>query len=252
MTALLEARGIVKNYGHVEVLRETDFSAEAGQVTALIGDNGAGKSTLVKIMSGVIQPDHGAILLNGKQTMITSPLHARDLGIETVYQDLALAPELGPAENAFIGRELLKPGWRGRLGVLDKAAMRKRAFESFTSLGTDVKDLDAPVALLSGGQKQSVAICRSAMWASQVVFMDEPTAALGVRQTRKVLDLIRRVADTGVAVVFISHNMPEVLETADTVQVLRLGRRVANIRTADTDVDGLVGAMTGSLDGAAP
>jgi simple sugar transport system ATP-binding protein len=252
MTALLEARGIVKNYGHVEVLRETDFSAEAGKVTALIGDNGAGKSTLVKIMSGVIQPDRGTLLLRGKPTVISSPLHARDLGIETVYQDLALAPELGPAENAFIGRELLKPGWRGRLGVLDKAAMRKQAFESFTSLGTDVKDLDAPVALLSGGQKQSVAICRSVMWASQLVFMDEPTAALGVRQTRKVLDLIRRVADTGVAVVFISHDMPEVLETADTVQVLRLGRRVAAMRAADTDVDGLVGAMTGSLDGAAP
>jgi simple sugar transport system ATP-binding protein len=252
MTALLEARGIVKNYGHVEVLRETDFSAEAGEVTALIGDNGAGKSTLVKIMSGVIQPDQGTLLLRGKPTVISSPLHARDLGIETVYQDLALAPELGPAENAFIGRELLKPGWRGRLGVLDKAAMRKRAFESFTSLGTDVKDLDAPVALLSGGQKQSVAICRSVMWASQLVFMDEPTAALGVRQTRKVLDLIRRVADTGVAVVFISHDMPEVLGVADTVQVLRLGRRVAAMRATDTDVDGLVGAMTGSLDGAAP
>jgi simple sugar transport system ATP-binding protein len=252
MTALLEARGIVKNYGHVEVLRETDFSAEAGEVTALIGDNGAGKSTLVKIMSGVIQPDRGTLLLRGKPTVISSPLHARDLGIETVYQDLALAPELGPAENAFIGRELLKPGWRGRLGVLDKAAMRQRAFESFTSLGTDVKDLDAPVALLSGGQKQSVAICRSVMWASQLVFMDEPTAALGVRQTRKVLDLIRRVADTGVAVVFISHDMPEVLGVADTVQVLRLGRRVAAMRATDTDVDGLVGAMTGSLDGAAP
>jgi simple sugar transport system ATP-binding protein len=252
MTALLEARGIVKNYGHVEVLRQTDFSVEAGEVTALIGDNGAGKSTLVKIMSGVIQPDRGTLLLRDKPVVINSPLHARDLGIETVYQDLALAPELGPAENAFIGRELLKSGWRGRLGVLDKAAMRKRAFESFTSLGTDVRDLDAPVALLSGGQKQSVAICRSVMWASQLVFMDEPTAALGVRQTRRVLDLIRRVADTGVAVVFISHNMPEVLETADTVQVLRLGRRVAKMRAADTDVDGLVGAMTGSLDGAAP
>lgn len=252
MTVLLEARGIVKNYGHVEVLRETDFSVEAGEVTALIGDNGAGKSTLVKIMSGVIRPDRGTMLLRGEPVELNSPLHARDLGIETVYQDLALAPELGPAENAFIGRELLKPGLRGRLGVLDKAAMRQRAFDSFTSLGTDVKDMDAPVAMLSGGQKQSVAICRSAMWASQLVFMDEPTAALGVRQTAKVLELIRRVADTGVAVVFISHNMPEVLEVADTVQVLRLGRRVAKMRAADTDVDGLVGAMTGSLDGAAP
>ena len=244
---LLEARGIVKNYGHVEVLRGTDFHVERGKVTALIGDNGAGKSTLVKILSGVMPPQGGTILMNGEHVVFESPIHARDLGIETVYQDLALAPDLGPAENAYIGRELLKPGLLGRLGVLDKKRMRREAFKTFTSLGTDVKDMDASVAALSGGQRQSVAICRSVMWAKGLVFMDEPTAALGVRQTRRVLDLIRRVAERGVAVVLISHNMPEVLEVSDSIQVLRLGRRVAEFTRA-ASVDDLVGAMTGSLE----
>jgi simple sugar transport system ATP-binding protein len=250
-TPLLEARGVYKRYGHVEALAGADFSADAGEVVALIGDNGAGKSTLVKAMSGVIQPDEGEILLRGTPVRMTSPHHARELGIETVYQDLALAPDLDPAANAFVGRELLKPGLLGKLGVLDKKAMRIRAAEAFTSLGTDVKDLDVAVADLSGGQKQSVAICRSIMWASELVFMDEPTAALGVRQTRNVLDLIRRVAEKGVAVVLISHNMPEVLQVADRIEVLRLGRRVASYRAADTDVEELVGAMTGALDAAA-
>lgn len=248
MAPLLEARKLVKNFGHVEVLREADFYVEAGEVTALIGDNGAGKSTLVKILSGAVQPDGGTILLRGEPVQFTTPLHARELGIETVYQDLALAPDLGAAENAYIGRELLKPGWRRFLGILDKAAMRTRALEAFTSLGADLKDLDAPVATLSGGQKQSVAICRSVMWAKGLVFMDEPTAALGVRQTKNVLELVRRVADSGVAVVFISHDMPEVLEIADSVQVLRLGRRVAHYRKDECSVDILVGAMTGSLE----
>ena len=178
---------------------------------------------------------------------MSSPTHARDLGIETVYQDLALAPELGPAENTFAGRELLKPGLLGKLGVLDKKAMREQAGEAFRSMGTDVKDLDAAVGSLSGGQKQSVAICRSVMWAKKVIFMDEPTAALGVRQTAKVLELVRRVADEGVAVVLISHNMPEILEVADRIQVLRLGKRVAQYGR-DATVDQLVGAMTGSLE----
>lgn len=244
---LLEARGIVKSYGRVQVLREADFHAAPGKVTALIGDNGAGKSTLVKILSGVMPPQKGSILMNGQTIEFQSPTHARDCGIETVYQDLALAPDLGPAENAYIGRELLMPGFLGKLGVLDKKRMRREAFKTFTSLGTDVKDMDASVAALSGGQRQSVAICRSVMWAKGLVFMDEPTAALGVRQTHRVLDLIRRVADQGVGVVLISHNMPEVLEVSDSIQVLRLGRRVAEF-TNSASVDDLVGAMTGSLD----
>jgi simple sugar transport system ATP-binding protein len=251
VTALLEARGIVKRYGHVTALDGADFQVDAGEVVALIGDNGAGKSTLVKVLSGVIAHDEGELRLRGEPVQLESPHHARALGIETVFQDLALAPELGPAENAFVGREILRKGFLGRLGVLDKREMRRQAFESFTSMGTDVKDLDAPVAALSGGQRQSVAICRSIMWANEVVFMDEPTAALGVRQTRKVLELIRRVAERGVAVVLISHNMPEVLEAADRIEVLRLGRRVARYRAAQTNVEELVGAMTGALDAAA-
>jgi simple sugar transport system ATP-binding protein len=248
MTAVLEARGVVKSFGHVEVLREVDFSAHAGEVTALIGDNGAGKSTLIKILSGALQRDGGEVLLDGEPVQLASPTRARELGIETVYQDLALAPELGPAENAFAGRELLRPGLAGRLRMLDKKTMRARAEEAFTSMGTDVKDLDAPVGALSGGQRQSVAICRAVMWARRVVIMDEPTAALGVRQTGKVLELVRRVAGTGVAVVLISHNMPEVLAVADRVQVLRLGRRVADLAAGTATVEQLVGAMTGALD----
>lgn len=247
MTALLEARGIIKNYGHVEVLRGTDFTAEAGKVTALIGDNGAGKSTLVKILSGVIQPDGGEILMDGRPVTFSSPSQAREYGIETVFQDLALAFDLGPAENTYMGRELLRGGFLGKLGVMDKARMRRLSAETFTSLGTDVKDLDAPVADLSGGQRQSVAICRAVMWAKGLVFMDEPTAALGVRQTAKVLELIRRVADSGVAVVLISHNMPDVLEVADEIQVLRLGVRVATFGRREADLDALVGTMTGAM-----
>jgi simple sugar transport system ATP-binding protein len=202
----------------------------------------------VKVLSGVIGPDGGEIRLAGEPVQLGSPQHARGLGIETVFQDLALAPDLGPAENTFIGRELLKPGWRGRLGILDKSEMRRQALEAFVSMGTDVKDVYAPVAALSGGQRQSVAICRSIMWASRVLFLDEPTAALGVRQTRNVLDLIRRVADRGVAVVLITHNMPEVLEVSDRIEVLRLGRRVATFRGLDATVEQLVGAMTGALE----
>lgn len=248
-TPILEASGICKSYGHVEVLRNVDFTVNPGEVTALIGDNGAGKSTLVKILSGAIQPDSGQLKVDGQPTSFVSPTHAHKFGLETVYQDLALAPELGSAENVFAGRELLKPGLLGRLGVLDLKTMRERAEEAFVSMSTDVKDIEAPVSRLSGGQRQSVAICRSVMWADKVIFMDEPTAALGVRQTGKVLELVRRVADRGIAVVLISHNMVEVLEVSDRVQVLRLGQRVADLPAAGATVEQLVGAMTGALEG---
>ncbi len=249
MTPLLEARGVCKRYGHVEALRDANFEAYPGEVTALVGDNGAGKSTLVKILSGAAQPDSGTILLNGAPVEMATPIHARQLGIETVYQDLALAPELGPAENAFIGREKLKGGLLGRLGVLDKAAMREEAARAFTMLGTDVKDLDVPVASLSGGQRQTVAICRAVMWARHLVIMDEPTAALGVRQRANVLAMIRKTAEQGIAVILISHNMPEVLATADRIEVFRLGERVAQLRSEATNQEELVGAMTGAFVG---
>lgn len=248
MTAALEAEGLTKRYGHVTALDGASFTARAGEVTALIGDNGAGKSTLVKALSGVITPDSGTIRLSDGPVRLNSPQHARELGIETVFQDLALAPELGPAENMFIGQELLKPGWLGKLGVLDKQRMRREALEAFVSMATDVKDMYAPVATLSGGQRQSVAICRSIKWSSRVLFLDEPTAALGVRQTRNVLSLARRVAEKGVAVVLISHNMRDVLAVADRIEVLRLGRRVAQFSGREATVEELVGAMTGALE----
>jgi simple sugar transport system ATP-binding protein len=229
VTVVLEARDIVKRYGHVTALNGACFEAHVGEVTALIGDNGAGKSTLVKVLSGVIAPDGGQIELSGAPTDLDSPQHAKRLGIETVFQDLALAPELGPSENVFVGRELFKPGWRGWLRIL-------------------VKDMHAPVAALSGGQRQSVAICRSVMWANKVLFLDEPTAALGVRQTRNVLKIVRRVAERGIAVILISHNMTEVLDVADRIEVLRLGQRVAQYKAEGTSVEELVGAMTGALD----
>jgi simple sugar transport system ATP-binding protein len=244
---LLEARGIVKSFGRVRALRGASFTVNAGEVVALIGDNGAGKSTLVKTLSGVQMPDDGEILFEGRPVTISSPVAARELGIETVYQDLALAPDLESSANLFLGREATRPGLLGKLGFLDKGAMRRRTEEAFKQLGVGVQDATAAVATLSGGQRQGVAVARAVTWAGKVVFMDEPTAALGVVQTRAVLDLIRRVRDTGLAVVLITHNMPEVIEVSDRVEVLRLGERVARFTTADTSMEELVGAMTGAL-----
>ncbi|MCP2261019.1 simple sugar transport system ATP-binding protein [Streptoalloteichus tenebrarius] len=247
MSALLEARNLVKRYGSVEALRGASFEVRAGEVVALIGDNGAGKSTLVKCLSGAERPDSGEILLEGRPVVLDSPTTARQLGIETVYQDLAVAPELDPAANLYLGRELRRGGLLGRLGMLDKAEMRRRAAEHFRTLGVQVQSLDVPIGALSGGQRQGVAVARAVVWANKVVFMDEPTAALGVVQRERVLDVIRRVRDTGVAVVLISHNMPEVQAVADRVEVLRLGRRVARFTAADVSLEQLVGAMTGAL-----
>jgi simple sugar transport system ATP-binding protein len=245
---LLAARGISKRYGRVNALRGVDFEVRAGEVVALIGDNGAGKSTLVRILSGAAMPDGGEILLDGEPVRFDSPISAQRLGIETVYQDLALAADLDPAANLFLGRELLRPAPLSWLGVLDRGRMRRRAVEIFAELGVGLPDQTARLGTMSGGQRQSVAVARAVSWASKVVFMDEPTAALGVVQTRRVLDLIRRVRDRGVSVVLISHNMPEVMAVSDRVEVLRLGSRVARFDTADVDVEQLVGAMTGALD----
>jgi simple sugar transport system ATP-binding protein len=245
--ALLEARGIVKTYGHVAALRGADFAVAAGEVVALVGDNGAGKSTLVKVLAGVIHPDAGEMVFDGQRVTLSGPTDARRLGIETVYQDLALAPDLDPAANLFLGRELVRPGLLGRLGFLDNRAMAARTKEAFDDLGAAVQADDAPVGSLSGGQRQSIAVGRAAAWASKVVFMDEPTAALGVVQSQRVLDLVRRVRDRGIGVVLISHNLPQVFEVADRIEVLRLGRRVARLRPADTSMEEVVGAMTGAV-----
>ena len=245
--ALLEARGIVKSFGRVQALRGASFTVNQGEVVALIGDNGAGKSTLVKTLSGVLTPDDGEIVFEGRPVTISDPHAARELGIETVYQDLALAPDLESSANLFLGREATRPGLLGKLGFLDKREMRRRTQEAFETLGVGVQDATAAVATLSGGQRQGVAVARAVTWAGKVVFMDEPTAALGVVQTRNVLDLITRVRETGLAVVLISHNMPEVMEVSDRVEVLRLGERVARFTTADTSMEELVAAMTGAL-----
>jgi len=249
--ALLEASGIVKRFGRVEALRGADFTVRRNEVVALIGDNGAGKSTLVKALSGNLAIDSGEVFFEGQPCTIDSPLEASALGIETVYQDLALAPHLDPSENMFLGRELMRSGLLGRLGFMDSRRMRSEAGEAFERLGATVRSLIAPVGSMSGGQRQAIAIARAVHWANRVVFLDEPTAALGVRQTANVLETIRKVRDEGVAVVFISHSMPHVIEVSDRVQVLRMGRRVATFRTADTSMEELVSAMTGATGNAA-
>jgi simple sugar transport system ATP-binding protein len=248
MAAVLRAEGLYRSFGQVTALGGADFDVERGEIVALIGDNGAGKSTLVKVLSGNLAPDAGAIEFEGRPVTLDSPATASRLGIEVVHQDLALAPHLDPAQNMFLGREIPARGLLGRLGFLDERTMRERTRAGLADLGGTVRTLDAPVGAMSGGQRQQIAIARAIAWAGKVVFLDEPTASLGVVQTRNVLDSIRRVRDRGLAVVFISHSMPEVLEIADRIEVLRLGRRVATYRAAETGVEQLVGAMTGALD----
>jgi simple sugar transport system ATP-binding protein len=242
---LLEARDLTKNYGQVRALDGASFTVYPGEVVALIGDNGAGKSTLVKVLSGAIRPDGGQILIKGNPVHLSSPLNAREHGIETVYQDLALAPDLDAASNLYLGREIYLIPF---LKVLNKTEMRRQAVVAFADLGVDLPDPSTTVASLSGGQRQSVAVARAVAFASTVIFMDEPTAALGVVQRGKVLDTVRRVRDRGVAVVLISHNMPEVLAVSDRIEVLRLGRRVARFQAAQASVEDLVGAMTGAIE----
>jgi simple sugar transport system ATP-binding protein len=217
----------------------------------VVGDNGAGKSTLIKVLSGALVPDAGTLLLDGKPVTFAGPLEARRNGIETVYQDLALAPHLDPVQNMYLGREIMRPGLAGKLGFMDNKAMRAEARTAFDRLGATVRSLISPIGSMSGGQRQAVAIARAVHWANRVVFLDEPTAALGVRQTANVLSTIRRVADQGIAVVFISHSMPHVIEVSDRVQVLRLGHRVATFQTKDTSMEELVAAMTGAIGKAA-
>jgi len=247
MSVALEARDITKVYGHVHALEGADFDVKAGEVTALIGDNGAGKSTLIKILSGTETPTSGEILIDGKPVTISGPLAARHYGIETVYQDLALAPHLNPVQNMYLGREVMRSGVMGRLGFMNNAEMRAGSKKAFDELGATVRNFSGSVGAMSGGQQQAVAVARAAAWAKRIVLLDEPTAALGVVQTKSVLDLIRRVRDRGLGVVFISHSMPQVIQVADEIQVMRLGRRVATYKAKETTMEELVGAMTGAV-----
>lgn len=246
---IYEARGIDRAYGSVLALQGANFDVYPGEVSALIGDNGAGKSTLVRILSGAEPPDDGTILFEGAEITLSSPTDARKRGIETVFQDLALANHLDPIQNMYLGREIMKPGLLGLLGFMERTQMRNAGRDAFTNLGAPVTNYSGPVGGMSGGQRQAIAVARAATWASRVIFLDEPTAALGVVQTKGVLDLIRRIRDKGIGVVLISHSMPHVLEVADRVHVLRHGRRVATYEGSTTNVEELVGAMTGALDG---
>jgi len=245
---VLEARAISKRFGNVVALDDVDFEAYAGEVTALIGDNGAGKSTLIKVISGVIAPDSGTVCLHGKPVTFHSPRDAREAGIETAYQDLALAPDLDIAANLFLAREILRPGLLGRLDIFDRRAMRKRAEEHLRDFGIKVGSINQRVDTLSGGQRQSIAVARTVLWGSAVIIMDEPTAALGVAQTALVLELVSKVRDAGTAVIFISHNLPQVFEVADRVHVMRHGQHVGTMDPRTTTMDQAVSLMTGATD----
>jgi fructose transport system ATP-binding protein len=244
---ILQAQGLVKRYGQVVALDGADFDLYPGEILAIIGDNGAGKSTLIKALSGALQPDEGEIKLDGKSVHFRSPLDARRAGIETVYQDLAVAPALDIAANIFLGRELRRRGPLGRvLRLLDKRGMRREATRHFSELKIGVQSIRQPVENLSGGQRQGVAVARASAWAERLAIMDEPTAALGVKETRQVVDLIRRVRDRGLPVILISHDMPHVFELADRIHIMRLGKRVAVVTPKTHTMPEAVAIMTGA------
>jgi len=250
-TPLLEARGIQKHFGRVVALAQGDFELAPNEVHALVGDNGAGKSTLVKIISGVYRPDGGELRLDGRPVTIANPREARELGIETVYQDLALADHLDAAANLFLGREEYLPGALGWLHFLDRKTMRRRAEEEMRRLKIGIKSVDQAVVNLSGGQRQAVAVARAIAWGRRIVIMDEPTAALGVRESSMVLELIAEVRSQGLAVIMISHNLPEVFAVSDRITVLRLGRTIRTLRRKDTSLEAVVAMMTGAVTVAA-
>ena len=246
---LLRVRGITKSFGAVQALKNVDFEVRSDEVVALIGDNGAGKSTLINVITGVFPPDSGEIIFEGERVEFASPHEARERGIETVYQDLAVAPQLDAVANIFLGRERRRAGVLGWLGFLDQQRMQRETEEQLEELHVRIPDPAKSLSTFSGGQRQGVAVARAVMWASNVVIMDEPTAALGVAQAKMVLDLIRRVRQTGIPVVFISHNMPQVFDVADRVVVLRLGEVAAELDPKEASTDDAVAAMTGSLRG---
>lgn len=245
---ILTARGLVRRYGRVTALDHADFDLFPGEILAVIGDNGAGKSTLIKAISGAVQPDEGEIRLDGQVVNFRSPMEAREAGIETVYQNLALSPALSIADNMFLGREIRKPGFAGRfLRMLDRQAMEKKAREKLSELGLmTIQNIGQTVETLSGGQRQGVAVARAAAFGSKMVIMDEPTAALGVKESRRVLELILDVKARGLPIVLISHNMPHVFEVADRIHVHRLGRRLCVIDPREHTMSDAVAFMTGA------
>ncbi|AUH32045.1 ATP-binding cassette domain-containing protein [Paracoccus tegillarcae] len=245
---ILFARNLVKRYGKVTALDHCDFDLMPGEILAVIGDNGAGKSSLIKALSGAVQPEEGEITLEGQRVRFDNPLEARAHGIECVYQTLAMSPALSIADNMFMGRELRKPGIMGSVfRQLDRPRMEAFAREKLNELGLmTIQNINQAVETLSGGQRQGVAVARAAAFGSKVVILDEPTAALGVKESRKVLELIRDVRERGVPIILISHNMPHVFEVADRIHIHRLGRRLAVIRPDEYSMSDAVAFMTGA------
>jgi fructose transport system ATP-binding protein len=247
MKIVMQAKGLVKRYGQVTALDGVDFELRAGEILAVIGDNGAGKSSLIKALSGATIPDEGEIFLDGQPVRFKSPIDARRHGIETVYQDLAVAPAMTIAENLFLGREIRRSGLAGSVfRLIDKRAMQDQAAGYLQELKIGIRSMTQPLETLSGGQRQGVAVARSAAFAKHVVIMDEPTAALGVKEGNMVLELIRRVRDKGLPVILISHNMPHVFEIADRIHIQRLGRRAAVVNPKAISMSDTVAIMTGA------
>jgi simple sugar transport system ATP-binding protein len=249
MTAVLEARGLRKSFGHIEAVTDASLELRTGEIVALVGDNGAGKSTFTKMISGMVEPDGGEFLFEGRPTRIGSVGAAQELGIQTVYQDLAQAPDLSAQGNVFLGREIMASGMRGRLGVLAREQMRRETEEALDRLGINLPSVTAPVRELSGGQRQAVAVARAVMWATAAVLMDEPTAALGARQTAIVYDTIRKAAERGLAVLVVSHDIPSILKVADRVAVMRHGRVIETHSTSDVSVNDVLQLMLGGSNG---
>lgn len=249
-TPVIQTKQLVKRYGSVTAIDHADFELYPGEILAVIGDNGAGKSSLIKALSGALIPDSGEILLDGKPVHFSSPMEARELGIETVYQNLAISPALNISDNLFLGREIRKPGILGSLfRMLDKNAMEQRARDKMSELGLmTIQNISQAVESLSGGQRQGVAVARSALFGSKVVIMDEPTAALGVKESRRVLNLIKEVRDRGLPIILISHNMPHVFEVADRIHIHRLGKRAAVVTPESHSMSDAVAIMTGAMD----
>mgnify|MGYP001048251265 FL=1 len=246
---VLQARGLMKRYGRVVALDNADFDLMPGEILAVIGDNGAGKSTLIKALTGAVVPDHGEIRLDGKPVSFRSPIEARNLGIESVVQNLAVSPALSIADNLFLGREKRRDDWIGKIfRTLDRGYMQREARQKLSELGLlTIQNINQPVETLSGGQRQGVAVARAAAFGSRVVILDEPTAALGVKESRRVLELMLRLKARGLPIVLISHNMPHVFEVADRIHIHRLGRRIAVIDPKAHTMSDAVAIMTGAM-----
>ena len=250
MEPILSGKNLVKRYGRVTALDHCDFELYPGEILGVIGDNGAGKSTLIKAVSGAVTPDEGEVRLEGRPVRFTSPLDAREAGIETVYQQLAMSPALSIADNMFMGRELRKPGIMGKVfRQLDRKKMQEIAREKLSELGLmTIQNINQAVETLSGGQRQGVAVARATAFGSKVIIMDEPTAALGVKESRRVLELILDVKSRGIPIVLISHNMPHVFEVCDRIHVHRLGKRLCVIDPKDYETVDAVAFMTGAKE----